>query len=668
MDREDYLEEMNEEINDQEEEELEESPKSVSSPKSVEKSLEEEKKEEEEYPPFEEEQEETQTVANREEEKFEIEEIFPENKYTQLIKDSVKNFLKLAYGNSEDGWQLVETKRGVEIMKMNIPNTSYTTVKGKGVINAPPSAVVEFIGLLERKGEYDDMFERGEVVEQVDPFLYIWYQKFYGQWPTSARDIVHFSALRPLNAYSEKEGWISVAKSIEHDKCPPVKGNVRANLNLAGFVLERSKESPLSTVVTYVAQIDVMGNIPGFVLNMIATSQPLVVAGIREIMEAERTDYSEYEDSVANLLQEQINKYKSNKKGRKKKVEKKVSFREEKKTLLTDSAPLLSPDPLSSSFVPIDKLENSKHSPPSFSRLEEISPISKNHSIPNVSDTSFSSNSPVDLQMHFNEGESNTADSANSSFSSYDLEKREGKMGRNSDSPNNNNSKPIASHSLTNPPNEKLVEISPKIRQMIVQSVEELSVLAGNSGNKNWSTPVYEKGVCIMVGKKEGSEINLVKGYGKINASPEKIRDALVDLAIYPKVDKLFQTGRILEQINERTDVRHCVFEGTKCLIKQKRDFVYLTHWKKRKDGSIIIIGKSVPRDDVPSPEKSVRGEILTSGWIIKPDTKHSSSFCAYITQTDLKGLPSIVINQVNKEQPLIIRNLEKYFENETKN
>ena len=138
-----------------------------------------------------------------------------------------------------------------------------------------------------------------------------------------------FSAVRPLDAFVEKEGWLSVAKSIVDSSCPEKKGYVRANLNLAGFILEKDPNDKNLTKVIYVAQIDPMGNIPGFIINMIATSQPMVVSGMRDIIEKEKKDFSHYVDPVLQTLDQRILSLKQKKAQEKKeKLEKERKLRE----------------------------------------------------------------------------------------------------------------------------------------------------------------------------------------------------------------------------------------------------------------------------------------------------------------------------------------------------
>jgi len=57
-----------------------------------------------------------------------------------------------------------------------------------------------------------------------------------------------------------------------------------------------------------------------------------------------------------------------------------------------------------------------------------------------------------------------------------------------------------------------------------------------------------------------------------------------------------------------------------------------------------------------------VRGQVLASGYRIreKPNATASGCIVEYISQVDLKGIPSSLINIVAERQPLLVAGLRK--------
>lgn len=74
-------------------------------------------------------------------------------------------------------------------------------------------------------------------------------------------------------------------------------------------------------------------------------------------------------------------------------------------------------------------------------------------------------------------------------------------------------------------------------------------------------------------------------------------------------------------------------------------------------NGNGLNAGRSIEYAEVPPPPKGdavLRGQILTSGWVIRRN-KNNPSTCVvtYLTQVDLAGIPAAVQNIVATRQPL---------------
>ncbi|KAF0976262.1 hypothetical protein FDP41_004937 [Naegleria fowleri] len=99
-----------------------------------------------------------------------------------------------------------------------------------------------------------------------------------------------------------------------------------------------------------------------------------------------------------------------------------------------------------------------------------------------------------------------------------------------------------------------------------------------------------------------------------------------------------------------------------------KRDYLIARKFDKREDGSVIIAQKSVV-DHSLFPEQSgyVRGDLLCSGYVIKPvkkpnETTASSCHVTYVIQTDVKGwIPDFVKKMANSQLTTQLLNLYAY-------
>lgn len=80
------------------------------------------------------------------------------------------------------------------------------------------------------------------------------------------------------------------ADSVEHPKCPATYGAtvglgsnfVRGSVNASGSWTRRTPGKDGTITMTYVVQVDPKGSLPTWIVNYVATSQPLNIAVMRE--------------------------------------------------------------------------------------------------------------------------------------------------------------------------------------------------------------------------------------------------------------------------------------------------------------------------------------------------------------------------------------------------
>lgn len=63
-------------------------------------------------------------------------------------------------------------------------------------------------------------------------------------------------------------------KSVEVPECPHYKGIVRAHTYISGYYIQKVSDSPLESKLIIVAQNDIKGSIPKFIVNSVAAKAP----------------------------------------------------------------------------------------------------------------------------------------------------------------------------------------------------------------------------------------------------------------------------------------------------------------------------------------------------------------------------------------------------------
>eukprot|EP00475_Leptophrys_vorax_P010929 TRINITY_DN17475_c0_g1_i1.p1 TRINITY_DN17475_c0_g1~~TRINITY_DN17475_c0_g1_i1.p1 ORF type:complete len:871 (+),score=228.62 TRINITY_DN17475_c0_g1_i1:514-3126(+) len=195
--------------------------------------------------------------------------------YVELVNKAMDEIYKQAMDNS---WEYVQEDQAVKIFRKKTESATVPLVMGEGFIDADPFLILSLMGDLSRKQRWDEMFASGKDVEEIDPVTKIVYQCYRAVWPTAARDFCNVTSFRLLDDGT----LIAGAVSAEHPDLPLIKSNVRADLRYGGMVA-----TPVPTggcTVRYIIHLDLCGSIPAFLIDMMSTKQPLIVAALRKAL------------------------------------------------------------------------------------------------------------------------------------------------------------------------------------------------------------------------------------------------------------------------------------------------------------------------------------------------------------------------------------------------
>eukprot|EP00730_Choanoeca_flexa_P002996 TRINITY_DN11255_c0_g1_i2.p1 TRINITY_DN11255_c0_g1~~TRINITY_DN11255_c0_g1_i2.p1 ORF type:complete len:1009 (+),score=297.20 TRINITY_DN11255_c0_g1_i2:259-3027(+) len=203
-----------------------------------------------------------------------------QHRYSDQLAELKKEVMHEAFAGIEHGWKFETNKRGIVIDKKAVPNSNNIMVRGTGVIPFPPVAVYEVLANLDKKSEWNSQFSCLEEIEELDVCTRIIRDEYKPIFPTSGRD---FCLLQSVS-FEEDGGFVVSTRSIEDDRCPPKSGLVRGGITVGGAVCQPLKEDPMKCRFVYMMAIDPKGTIPTFVANVVAVSQPLAVADIRDLL------------------------------------------------------------------------------------------------------------------------------------------------------------------------------------------------------------------------------------------------------------------------------------------------------------------------------------------------------------------------------------------------
>mmetsp|Transcript_9735 Transcript_9735/g.13308 ORF Transcript_9735/g.13308 Transcript_9735/m.13308 type:complete len:557 (-) Transcript_9735:40-1710(-) len=156
---------------------------------------------------------------------------------------------------------------------------------------------------------------------------------------------------------------------------------------------------------------------------------------------------------------------------------------------------------------------------------------------------------------------------------------------------------------------------------------------------------VYRK--FIRGGETFGSQYACVKCSGIIHASPESILTLFEDNTRVREYNTFFDRGRDLETVAENTKV---VWACSPPIFPFKaRDFCTVVHFRKLKDGTVVVLNRATTHEEAPVSNDFVRAAIVLAANIIQPVPGNPNACkLTMITQLDPGGFaPPVIVNNV---------------------
>jgi hypothetical protein len=183
-----------------------------------------------------------------------------------------------------------------------------------------------------------------------------------------------------------------------------------------------------------------------------------------------------------------------------------------------------------------------------------------------------------------------------------------------------------------------------------------------DSVKDGWVFSHEEKDVAVWT-KKTGATGVCVKGVGVINSSPMDVLSIICDVTKRKWYDDMISEGRVLEEVDDCTQVVYQLYKAGALCKTGARDFVHVSYWRRLPNGTCVLVGKSIEHPSMPSaspPAGTTRAEVVCAGWVIKPSIKDPNrALATYVLHLDLKGsVPAAMVNVIVRKQPQCINEL----------
>jgi len=224
---------------------------------------------------------------------------------------------------------------------------------------------------------------------------------------------------------------------------------------------------------------------------------------------------------------------------------------------------------------------------------------------------------------------------------------------------------------------EKLQELDSSIIEAVQANHRQvIEAAAQTKGGPDWKKSGKSgSSECFVRNDHGKGGIVGVMGRGKIMAKRERIIEILIDPASNVVERQVVELQGCIGKLGEGADSKEVIlaWTGLKCPMISNRDFCVAMLTAPVEDtGSPeeqewIVGSVSVEHPTVEARKKYVRGELLFSGWHIKPlPEKEGKSSCGvtFVSRTAMNGsIPSALLQMGNKEGGALVNSLKKKAE-----
>ncbi|CAD8083141.1 unnamed protein product [Paramecium primaurelia] len=188
--------------------------------------------------------------------------------YEALIDETKNKMMKWQEINEQNMWELYQNKDGYIVYTKKNPENGITMNRTQTEIARTPDQILDLIGDVNKRPMYDEKVETAHVVEQIDANTRLVYVRMKAPIPfMSSRDLIMVQKV-----YKQNDGIIIVcAKSIIHQKTPPIPKIERAEMHLSGWIIIPQPNQ--MTKIIAIQCFDPRGDVPQSVTNQYAKLQ-----------------------------------------------------------------------------------------------------------------------------------------------------------------------------------------------------------------------------------------------------------------------------------------------------------------------------------------------------------------------------------------------------------
>ncbi|KAG0040355.1 hypothetical protein BGZ82_003361 [Podila clonocystis] len=172
------------------------------------------------------------------------------------------------------GWKKIDKHKSGCIVYQSTATDKHVAFKGEHIIRGfRAQDVFSVVGVRKL---WDDWYDELSCIEAYDDSTSLMYMVMKGTMSSKTRDVAIVERTQ-----TERDGTIYFAAcSVESDRIPPVSGKVRADIFIAGWIIQPLPSNPPITKITYVIQTDLLSRLPKFIAKRSLIKRALVITTV----------------------------------------------------------------------------------------------------------------------------------------------------------------------------------------------------------------------------------------------------------------------------------------------------------------------------------------------------------------------------------------------------
>ncbi|XP_026191471.1 uncharacterized protein LOC34622234 [Cyclospora cayetanensis] len=201
---------------------------------------------------------------------------------------------KEPHDSSDPMWELTVDQATIKVYKYNSPDSPVVMVKAYATLEGIPVKVLcHHIRHIPTRLKWDTTFGDYRVVEQDVDGCEMIYCLMKAPFPVSNRDFLQW---RRTEEDPEAKVTKMLMRSADHPSVPEKSGVVRAETLISGYIMAAQPNDASSSTLFILAQTDVKGLIPKWVVNTTAARAP--VGWVDSLKKACKAYIKQYGDFV----------------------------------------------------------------------------------------------------------------------------------------------------------------------------------------------------------------------------------------------------------------------------------------------------------------------------------------------------------------------------------